>query len=124
MLQCGGSDSVYFAQQFAEVAVMFESFGSNRLQREREFWIERRKREEGKKMFVFLYTIIVGNGCFCLFRTPILFHFWYGRTISHHGKLVAAAVVLPLSMGIGLLFGLLLWRRGERLINSSADEGF
>jgi hypothetical protein len=98
---------------------MFESFGSNRLQRERELWVERSKM--GKKMFVLLYTVILGNGCFSLFRTPILFHFWYGRTISSHGKLVADSVILPLSIGVGLWLGLRLWRRGERLGNSTEE---
>jgi hypothetical protein len=98
---------------------MFGSFGANRLQHERELWIERRK--SGKKNFVYLHMVIVGSGCLALFRIPVLLHFWYGRTITHHGKLMALAVILPLGMGVGFLLAQLLWRRSERLVSGTEE---
>jgi hypothetical protein len=98
---------------------MFESFSPSRLQHERELWIARRK--SGKKTFVLSYTLIVSNFCFALFRIPLLCHFWYGRTISHHGKLAATSVILPLSIGAGLWLGLRLWRRGERIVSNTEN---
>ncbi|HEV2645299.1 MAG TPA: hypothetical protein VGU46_02935 [Acidobacteriaceae bacterium] len=102
---------------------MFKSFDSDRLLRERELWVARRK--SGKMKFVFFNTIIFGNGLFCLLRAPVIFHFGYGKVISHHGRVLLADVALPLCIAIGLAGCLMMWRRGERLVNDpdEVDSG-
>jgi hypothetical protein len=98
---------------------MFESFGTEPQRREQALLIQsRRIVGMGKKRFVAINTIVLGNGCFALLRMPILCNFWYGRTIDHFGKVILATVGLPLSMGIGLAFSLSMWRSWVRHTNT------
>jgi hypothetical protein len=96
---------------------MFNDIDKTRLQRERELWIVRRK--PGKKMFLFSNTLWISVSCVTLFRTPFIGHFWYGRTMTYHQRMATFWVVLPLSLGLGILIALAMWRRGERLVNSA-----
>jgi hypothetical protein len=103
---------------------MFQSFNSSskeqRLNREREIWVERRQKT-GKKMFLFSNAVVLSNGCFVLLRLPILCHFWYGQNITHHGKVIALFVMLPISIGVGVFASIGMWRRGERIVATTAE---
>jgi hypothetical protein len=69
----------------------------------------------GKNKFVSVNTVIFGNGLFTVLRLPILCHFWYGRTIDHHGKVILASIGLPLCIAAGLAISLSMWRRWVRV---------
>jgi hypothetical protein len=101
---------------------MFESFRPTR-QRGEDALLPHHRRimAMGKNKFVACNTVIFGNGFFAILRLPILCHFWYGRTIDHHGRVLLASIGLPLCIAAGLAISLSMWRSWVRVETRDGD---
>jgi hypothetical protein len=96
---------------------MFDTFQTNRLERERELWI--RQMKMGKKRYVLMHAVIFGGAIFTLLRGAIYFFTLYVHPFDSTGKLVVATAGMFLSMWAGYRIGLLLWRRGVRITSTT-----
>jgi hypothetical protein len=96
---------------------MFDTFQTNRLNRERELWI--RQMKMGKKRYLFMHAMIFGGAIFTLLRGVIYFFTLYVHPFNSTGKLVVAAVGMFVSLWVGYRIGLLFWRRGVRITSAT-----